>query len=96
MVSERERVQAAGATVQWLVDGWRVGQAGIQVTRCRKFDPPVTMNCHWGMFLGQNTSAYILQMEAHILKAARILHNRITVQFIAISLCVTGHWGMQI
>ena len=33
VVSERERVQAAGASVQWKVDSWRVGDAGIQVTR---------------------------------------------------------------
>ena len=33
VVSERERVQAAGAKVQWLVDSWRVGDAGIQVSR---------------------------------------------------------------
>ena len=31
--SERGRVTAMGARVQWLVDSWRVGDAGIQVTR---------------------------------------------------------------
>ena len=31
---ERRRVQAAGASVQWRIDSWRVGEAGIQVTRC--------------------------------------------------------------
>ena len=31
--AERHRVQAAGASVQWRVDSWRIGEAGIQVTR---------------------------------------------------------------
>lgn len=30
---ERRRVQAAGASVQWTIDSWRVGEAGMQVTR---------------------------------------------------------------
>ncbi|DBA85833.1 TPA: hypothetical protein ACH3X1_005382 [Trebouxia sp. C0004] len=30
---ERHRVEAAGASVQWRVDSWRIGDAGIQVTR---------------------------------------------------------------
>ena len=30
---ERQRVQAAGASVQWRIDSWRIGEAGIQVTR---------------------------------------------------------------
>ncbi len=31
---ERARVAAAGGAVAWRVDGWRVGDAGLQVTRC--------------------------------------------------------------
>lgn len=31
---ERQRVDGAGALVRWVVDGWRVGPAGLQVTRC--------------------------------------------------------------
>ncbi|KAK9833258.1 hypothetical protein WJX81_000555 [Elliptochloris bilobata] len=30
---ERERVAAAGGDVRWRMDGWRVGAAGLQVTR---------------------------------------------------------------
>lgn len=30
---EKQRVEKAGARVQWVVDGWRVGAAGMQVTR---------------------------------------------------------------
>ena len=30
---ERRRVQAAGASVQWTIDSWRIGEAGMQVTR---------------------------------------------------------------
>ncbi|KAL3150178.1 hypothetical protein ABBQ32_000038 [Trebouxia sp. C0010 RCD-2024] len=30
---ERQRVQAAGASVQWKIDSWRIGEAGMQVTR---------------------------------------------------------------
>lgn len=30
---EKERVEQAGALVQWVLDGWRVGPAGMQVTR---------------------------------------------------------------
>lgn len=30
---ERERVRAAGCSVQWRVDSWRIGEAGIQITR---------------------------------------------------------------
>lgn len=31
--SERTRVAAAGCQVQWRQDGWRLGEAGLQVTR---------------------------------------------------------------
>lgn len=31
---ERARVAAAGGDVRWRADGWRVGNAGLQVTRC--------------------------------------------------------------
>lgn len=34
VADERHRVEAAGASVQWRVDSWRIGDAGIQVTRC--------------------------------------------------------------
>ena len=30
---ERNRIQAAGLSVKWRVDSWRIGEAGIQVTR---------------------------------------------------------------
>lgn len=32
--SERARVEATGARVDWRVNSWRVGTAGLQVTRC--------------------------------------------------------------
>ena len=32
--SERARVEAAGARVDWRVNSWRVGTAGLQITRC--------------------------------------------------------------
>ena len=33
-VDERARVQAAGGDVRKRMDGWRVGDVGLQVTRC--------------------------------------------------------------
>ena len=30
---ERRRVEGAGVSVQWRIDSWRIGEAGIQVTR---------------------------------------------------------------
>jgi hypothetical protein len=36
---EQQRVQAAGASVHWRVDSWRIGDAGIQVTRCYLYLP---------------------------------------------------------
>ncbi len=39
---ERHRVEAAGASVQWRVDSWRIGDAGIQVTRCYPDLPHLT------------------------------------------------------
>ena len=37
---ERNRVQAAGVSVKWRVDSWRIGEAGIQVTRCVSWSAP--------------------------------------------------------
>lgn len=38
---ERARVLAAGGDVRWRMDGWRVGSAGLQVTRCvHRFECP--------------------------------------------------------
>lgn len=52
VADERHRVEAAGASVQWQVDSWRIGDAGIQVTRYYPDLPqptvivPLSLSCH--------------------------------------------------
>ena len=44
---ERNRVQAAGVSVKWRVDSWRIGEAGIQVTRCVSWNAPSWGHTVW-------------------------------------------------